>query len=195
MWGQSVGSTPVADGKAAKCAENVRLVSMVFADHGSFIRAVIHSQVADQAQADDLYQDLFLALVQKPILENVKNIKAYLYRAIANDAIDGVRKMHTGRTLMQEYGKQPNNSINKCRPENALIEKEQMDKMLELIRGRLPKSQTQAITLRYRHDHSVTEVAIRMGVDVRTVSRYISIGLRKIRHILVAMQDDYYDRF
>jgi RNA polymerase sigma-70 factor (ECF subfamily) len=173
----------------------VRLASTVFADYGSFIRAVIHSQVGDQAHAEDLYQDLFLALIQKPIPESVKNIKAYLYRAIANDAVDVVRRTQTGRTLMRKYGKRPNDSINKCRPENALIEKEQMDRMFELIRARLPKSQTEAITLRYWHNHNTGEVAKRMGVDVRTVSRYISVGLRKIRHLLMVKQDDYYDRF
>lgn len=185
----------MADANTARRAENVQLASMVFADYERFIRAVIHSQVRDQAHADDLYQDLFLALVQKPIPESVKKIKAYLYRAIANDAVDVVRRTQTGRTLMRKYGKRPNNSINKCRPENALIEKEQMDRMFELIRARLPKSQTEAITLRYWHNHNTGEVAKRMGVDVRTVSRYISVGLRKIRHLLMVKQDDYYDRF
>jgi len=185
----------VADGNTARYTENVRLASTVFADYGSFIRAVIRSQVGDQAHADDLYQDFFLALIQKPIPEDVKSIKAYLYKAIANDAVDVVRRTQTGRTLMRKYGKRPNNSINKCRPENALIEKEQMDIMFELISGRLPKSQTDAITLRYGHNHNITEVAKRMGVDVRTVSRYISVGLRKIRHLLMVKQDDYYDRF
>ena len=185
----------MADGNTARYTENVRLASTVFADYGSFIRAVIRSQVGDQAHADDLYQDLFLALIQKPIPEDVKSIKAYLYKAIANDAVDVVRRTQTGRTLMRKYGKRPNNSINKCRPENALIEKEQMDRMFELIRARLPKSQTEAITLRYWHNHNTGEVAKRMGVDVRTVSRYISVGLRKIRHLLMVKQDDYYDRF
>jgi len=61
----------VADGNTAECAENVRLASTVFADYGSFIRAIIRSQIGDQAEAEDLYQDLFLALVQKPIPESV----------------------------------------------------------------------------------------------------------------------------
>lgn len=185
----------MADGNSTGYAKNVGRASEVFAAYGGFIRAVINSQVGDQAQADDLYQNLFLALAQKPLPQRVKNIEAYLYRAIANDAVDVVRRRQTGRTLIRKYGKRPNNSINKYRPENALIEKEQMDKMFELIRGRLPKSQTNAIALRYWHDHSIGEVARRMGVDVRTVSRYISVGLRKIHHLLVAKQDDYYDRF
>lgn len=185
----------MADGNTARYAENVRLASTVFADYGSFIRAVIHSQVGDRAHADDLYQDLFLALIQKPIPEDVKSIKAYLYKAIANDAVDVVRRTQTGRTLMRKYDKRPNDSINKYRPENALVEKEQMGKMLELINGWLPKSQTDAITLRYWHNYDIKEVAKKMGVDVRSVSRYVSVGLRKIRQLLMAKQDDYYDRF
>jgi len=185
----------VAEGNTARYAENMQRASEVFAAYGGFIRAIIRLQVKDQAQAEDLYQDLFLALLQRPIPESVKNIKAYLYRAIANDAVNVVRRAQTDRTLRRKYGKRPNNSVNKYRPENALIEKEQMDIMFELIRGRLPKSQTNAITLRYWHHYDIKEVAKQMGVDVRSVSKYVSVGLRKIRHHLMAKQDDYYDRF
>jgi RNA polymerase sigma factor (sigma-70 family) len=69
----------------------------------------------------------------------------------------------------------------KEKPENALIRTEEMSKMFELIEKRLPRSEAQAIVLRYRNHHTIKEVAEKMDVNSRSISRYISKGLSKIR--------------
>ena len=163
---------------------NVLMVSELLTEHGNFIRAVIRSQVKNEDQVDDIYQDFFLSLVYRPIPKGVKNIKSYLYRAITNDIVDVARRVEKYKTLMHKYVECLDYPINKNTPENALIEKEQLDKMFALIKGRLPNSESQAIFLRYRKHHSLKEVAEKMGVNDRSVSRYICIGLRKIRHFL-----------
>ena len=166
------------------CQCNVGQATVIFARYGDFIRAVIHSQVRNEAQADDMFQDFFLSLVYKPIPQNVKNIKGYLYRAITNDVIDATRRVERYSHHMHKYAEHFNHSINKRIPENAFIEKEETNKMFELIKGRLTNSQSQAIDLRYRNHHSIKEVAEKMDVKSTSVSRYISIGLRKIRQFL-----------
>jgi len=165
---------------------SVLMASELLTEHGNFIRAVIRSQVKNEDQAEDIFQDFFLSLVYKPIPKGVKNIKSYLYRAITNDIVDAVRQVERYRVRIHEYSKQFTNSINNTSPENALIKKEQLDKMFALIKGRLPNSGYQAIFLRYRKHHSLKEVAEKMGVNDRSVSRYICVGLRKIRQLLTA---------
>lgn len=165
---------------------SVLMASELLTEHGNFIRAVIRSQVKNEDQAEDIFQDFFLSLVYKPIPKGVKNIKSYLYRAITNDIVDAVRQVERYRVRIHEYSKQFTNSINNTSPENALIKKEQLDKMFALIKGRLPNSGYQAIFLRYRKHHSPKEVAEKMGVNDRSVSRYICVGLRKIRQLLTA---------
>jgi len=85
---------------------------------------------------------------------------------------------------MHKYHEYPNNSINKRTPENAFIEVEEINKMFGLIKGRLKDSQYQAIALRYKSQYNNKEVAEIMGVKRTSVSRYISIGLKKIRQSL-----------
>jgi DNA-directed RNA polymerase specialized sigma24 family protein len=82
---------------------------------------------------------------------------------------------------MHKYHEYPNHSINKRTPENAFIDVEETNKMFGLIKGRLTNSQYQAIALRYRTDHSIKEVAEKMGVKSTSVSSYLFIGLKKIR--------------
>ena len=169
-----------------KYGNGAELVSEIFVEYGSFIRAVIGSQVKNEAQVDDIFQDFFLSLIYKPVPKNVKNIKSYLYRAIINDIVDAARRAEKYQARIEKYSENLNYSINNADHENALVEKEQLDKMFALIKGRLPRSQSLAITLRYKEHHNIKEVAEKMGVNNRSVSRYVSVGLKKVRHFLTA---------
>ncbi len=160
---------------------NVGTATEVFTEYRDFIHMVICSQVKNKSHADDLFQDFFLSLVSKPIPQNVKNIKSYLYRAISNDIVDTQRQAERQKEKIKKYKERCNFSINKPEPENALIKDEQMNKMFDLIKDRLTSSQSQAITLRYVTNHTIKEVAEKMGIKTTSASRYICTGLRKIR--------------
>ena len=163
------------------CRNNVGIATEIFTQYRDFIHMVICSQVKNESHADDLFQDFFLSLVSKPIPQNVKNIKSYLYRAISNDIVDTQRQAERQKEKIKKYKERCNFSINKSGPENALIKDEQMNKMFDLIKDRLTSSQSQAITLRYVTNHTIKEVAEEMGVKSTSASRYICTGLRKIR--------------
>ena len=170
--------------KSDELSHNVERATELFSEYGDFIFAVILNQVGNDGQANDLFQDFFLSLVSKPISPDIQNIKSFLYRAITNDIIDAARRMEKYKTLMHKYAECLDYSINNGGPENALIETEEIHKMFKLIRGQLPRSEAEAITLRLRDNFSIKEVARRMNVNSRTVSRYISKGLSKVRHFL-----------
>jgi len=169
---------------------NVARAAEVFSKYGKFIFAVIRYQVKNDAQADDLFQDFFLSLVSKPLPEGIQNVKGYLYKAITNDIVDATRRVENYKARMNKYAECLNYSVNKNSPENALIEKEQTNKMFRLLEGRLRRSEARAITLRYRNSYNIKEVAEKMRVNNRTVSRYISAGLSKIRQFLTLKQGD-----
>jgi RNA polymerase sigma factor (sigma-70 family) len=163
------------------CQKNVGPASEIIAKYSDFIHMVIYSQVKNKSRVDDIFQDLFLSLVAKPIPHDVKNIKSYLYKAISNDIVDTQRQSERYKEQIKKYKERRNFSINKSRPENALIKDEQMNKMFDLLKGRLTSTQSQAIALRYGANHTIQEVAEKMGVKATSVSRYICTGLRRMR--------------
>ncbi len=167
--------------ETSTCKNNVGTATQVFTEYRDFIHMVIYSQVKNKSRADDLFQDFFISLVSKPIPHNVKNIKSYLYRAISNDIVDTQRHIERHKEQIKKYRERCNFSINNTEPENALIKDEQLNKMFDLIRGRLTSSQSQAIALRYGTNHTIKEVAEKMGVKSTSVSRYICTGLRRMR--------------
>jgi len=175
-----------ADGRELDdVTSNVARAAEIFALHGDFIRATIRYRIGDEVLVDDLYQDFFLSLVARPIPTDVRNVKNYLYRAIINDSFDAVRRVEQYQDRIQRYAKRIENPINKDHPENALIETEETEKMFKAIERFLSHSESQAVTLRFKKDSSIEEVAKQMAVNKRSVSRYISAGLRKFRQFLV----------
>jgi RNA polymerase sigma factor (sigma-70 family) len=163
------------------CQNNVGTATAVFAEYEDFIHMVIYSQVKNKPHADHIFQDFFISLVSKPIPRNVKNIKSYLYRAICNDIVDNQRQVERYNVQIKNYQERLNFSINNTPPENALIKDEQLNKMFDMIKGRLTSSQSQAIALRFGTDRTVQEIAEKMGVKCTSVSRYICTGLRRMR--------------
>lgn len=175
-----------ADGKKVDdVMSNMARTAEIFSLHGDFIRRVLQYRIGDETLVDDLYQDFFLSLVARPIPADVRNVKNYLYRAIINDSFDAVRRVEQYQDRIQRYSKRIENPINKDRPENALIENEETEKIFRTIELLLPSSESRAVTLRLKNDNSIGEVAKQMAVNKRSVSRYISVGLRKIRQLLV----------
>lgn len=168
----------------------MEVASELFAEHGDFIRAVILSKIKDEAQADDISQDFFLSLVRKPVPDGVKNVRSYLYKAVTNDTIDAIRRMEAYRIRIHKYSKQFDGFINKTRPGDALSMDEEVDKVLELIKRRLRSSEARAIISRYGNCQSIKEVAEKMRVNSRSVSRYISVGLKRIHQILKVEKGD-----
>jgi len=167
--------------KKSSAPGNVDRAAEIFSKYGDFILAAIRYQAGNDGQADDLFQDFFLSLASKPIPAGIQNIKGYLYKAITNDIVDAARRVQKYQTQIQKYAECLDNSINKSSPENALVKEEEINKMFKLIKGRLPRSEARAITSRFRNNCSIEEVAKQMHVDNRTVSRYISAGLSKVR--------------
>lgn len=170
--------------KAAPYKNSVNIAAKVFAEHADFIYVIICRKVRDEAQANDLFQDFFLSLVSKPVPTGIKDIRSYLYRAITNDIIDANRRVKRYQARLRRYAEVLNYTTNNNTPENALIEVEQTNKMFKLIEGRLPRSEAQAITLRFKDNRDIEEVAAKMNVNKRSVSRYISVGLKKMRQFL-----------
>jgi len=163
---------------------NVQKAAEIFDEYGEFILGVIILKVHDKNIAEDIYQDFFLSLVSRPVPPNVRNIKSYLYRSLTNDIIDAGRKNERYHNLKNVYAERTDYIVNKKRSRNALTHEGRTDKIFELIGGNLTPSEARAIALRYKKDQSIGEIAREMNVKKESVSRYICVGLTKLRRLL-----------
>jgi len=163
---------------------NVEKATRIFDEYGEFIFGVILSKVHDKNLAEDVYQDFFLSLVSRPITPDVRNIKSYLYKSLTNDIIDAGRKTERYHNLKNVYAEHTNYVVNKKRSRNALTNEGRTDEIFELIGGSLTPSEARAIALRYKKGRSIGEIAREMNVKKESVSRYLCVGLTKLRRLL-----------
>ena len=166
-------------------------VGEIFAEYGSFIRSVIRFKIRNEAMCEDLFQDFFLFLIVNPIPQDIQNIKGFLYKAVSNRIVDAVRSTGRYQTRINRYAEHQTNTLSDC-PEKILIDLEETEKMFELLRENLPLNEALAVKLRYMDDYDTTEVAQKLKVDPRSVSRYVSVGLKKVRHALGVDKGDSY---
>ena len=164
--------------------ERIKLAEQLFSEYGGFIRSVIRFFIHEQTVQEDVYQELFVFFIRKPVPEDVQNIKGFLYRVIADRIKDLKRKQTRYNNRLVKYAESINPSVES--DENGVftvIQREQAEKVYAVLEEYLTENEARAITLRYKHDLDIHETAEVMDVQPKTVSRYVCIGLKKIRDV------------
>ncbi|HBR20551.1 MAG: RNA polymerase sigma-70 factor, TIGR02957 family [Parcubacteria group bacterium GW2011_GWA2_43_17] len=165
---------------------SIDVAQKVFEEHGDFIRKTIQFRLGNGQEAEDLFQDMFLFLVSKPLPEDVRNVPSFLYRVITTRVIDKFRHETRVKNLIGRYA-QEKERANGESIKHSLIEiavEEKSEKMFELVQKNLSKNEALAITLRYKHNLDISQTADKMRIKPRSVSRYLSVGIRKLRCIV-----------
>ena len=155
----------------------------IFREHGEFIRKVIQGQVQDDALAEDIFQDFFISLVNHPLWEANGDLRVQIYRALVNDVIDAGRRDKRYKHHIFRHAQFKTNIADNC-ASKPVIEEDAADHLFDSIRDHVSQAQANAITLRYKDDKTIEEVGHELGVNNRSVSRYISVGLKKLRTIV-----------
>lgn len=162
----------------------IETATRILDEYEGFIRRIIHILNTTNMPEDDLFQDFFLSLISSPVPADVKNIKAYLYRAINNQICNSSRRISSYKKNVKKFQKNFNFEDNKNDPTRSLLIEEEMEKMFLLIKETSPGRKYMAITLRFRDGYSAQEAAERMGVKYSSFMGYISRGLGKVRKCL-----------
>jgi RNA polymerase sigma factor (sigma-70 family) len=171
---------------------NVDRVTGVFVKHGDFVRSLIRFHIKNEAEAEDMFQELFLNLIAKPVPKNVRNIRGFLYKLISDTVKDSFRRSDRYKARIQRYAEHYLQVIGN-RPEEGLMDMEEIDKMFSLIERHLPAKEAEAVKLKFRDDIDTIEAARIMGIKPRSVSRYISNGLKKAGQFIGKEQGGNYD--
>jgi len=167
-----------------KVENNRELVADIFERYGAKIYNLIARQVNDYSEIDDIYQQLFLSLIQGQGLSHDHNILGYLFKATTNHVIDAARLKKKYRQQTYRYAEYQRYRTVQESPQRITIQAEERQKRIKLIEKYLPRHEAKAITDYYIHDHNFPNLAKKMNIKKRTLSRYLCIGLKKVRQLL-----------
>jgi RNA polymerase sigma-70 factor, ECF subfamily len=152
----------------------------LFARHYGWVFGVVLRITADAEEAEEIVQDTFLRLYQRPIsADNDVNVRGWLYRVAANTSFNAVRSRNrragwmrrlAGRASVQEAGDDPLSIV------TATDEAAQVRKCL----AQLPERQRNVLLLRAT-GHSYAEVAEMIGVNPTSVGSILARAEKALR--------------
>jgi RNA polymerase sigma-70 factor (ECF subfamily) len=183
-------STILSGGDRAGVRQRVGLAAEVFDRYGDEIRAIIHFNVKDKSTTDDIFQEFFVSIVRRPIPTDINDIRAYLYRVVTNDVIDTSRHTKNCQGHIERYVERRQYRVVQEDPQDIVIQAEEAERMFRLIESRLPEREAEVVVQRLGNGLSTTDTAERMQLDKKSVSRYLSMAMKKMRRLIPGNGDD-----
>ena len=175
-----------SDREAKKTDPAVQAATALFFQYEDLIRTTIRFHAGSKLDPEDLFQEFYLSLICRPLPADVRDIRSYLYRAATNYVTSQLRRQRSYSHHQKKYAQEAENSIYNRPPRDALVEDEQRNVTITRLAGLLQQRLGQAFVLKHRDGYNILEIAVRMGVHRRTVSRYLSESAEKLRRRLAA---------
>ncbi len=147
----------------------------------------------DRPLAEDLAQEVFLhAFTRIDTYAYPRPFKPWLYTIATNLARNHYVAADTRRVIayedtheqLREYGSSSDGLL------NMLEEAEDLERAVSAL-NRLPDGQREAILLRYFEDLSLAQIGGMLGIPEGTVKSRLSIGLGRLRALLVEEEQNH----
>lgn len=132
--------------------------------------------------SEEIVQDLFLKLWEKhKELEINSSLKAYLYRAVQNYALNYLSKKKTKeKYLLIQSGQYYNNSDKG----NAKLEEDELRLILKQAILKMPEKRRQIFELSRFDGLKYSKIASNLSISVKTVESQITKSLKYLRIVL-----------
>lgn len=132
-------------------------------------------------EAEDLVQDVFVALHDRGRVDDIEHVNRYLFRVAAN-VLKSRGKAATWD--WSEYaGVEELELFDELSPERVLMAKQALSRLL-LALGELPPRVEEAFVLHRFEDMTYREIAVRMGIKPKSVEALIIRALERIAAVL-----------
>lgn len=132
---------------------------------------------AGAADAEDLVQEVFLAMHTRTAAESVENVKGYLFRVAANVLSRRMGRVQPAHAFYGAMGRL--SEADEITSERIVLGREALDKVVEVLE-RLPARTAEAFLLHRFEEKTYAGVAQRMGISVKRAEKLIGKALKKI---------------
>ncbi len=148
--------------------------------HYKSLKAYALGFVYDASIADDIVQDIFLELWNKPeLIRFDKNIKSYLFKSVYNRSINYLKsKSHRSQISIETTGFLEN-YLQQYTHEDSLIFKE-LRKEIETAIDNLPPQCKKVFLLSRTYELKNREIAEQLDISIKSVEKHISKALSQI---------------
>lgn len=174
-------SVPELVGRVAR--GDATALTAVYRQHHVAVRAFAQRLVGDIEAAEDLVQDVFMALPSAAArFRGESALRTFLVSIAVNHAKNHVRAAARRRTAVARLGREPE-PINPADPEHAAHSRQLADRLM-LALDALPLDQRIAIVLSEIEERTSSEIATIVGAPEGTVRTRVFHAKKKLRELL-----------
>jgi RNA polymerase sigma-70 factor (ECF subfamily) len=148
--------------------------------------AAAYRVLGDAAAAEDVVQDVFMALWRHPdkFDPDRGSLPGYVAMMARSRAVDRMRSRQAGDAAVERLGRRDEERGGADEsPAEAVIRREESDLALGAL-AELPQRQRDAVLLAYGRGLSAAEIAEAAGVPLGTAKSRLRLGLQKARESL-----------
>jgi RNA polymerase sigma-70 factor (ECF subfamily) len=160
-------------------------LAAIFHAYATRLCAFAYRYVESRDVAADLVQDVFLKVWQnRGRWEIAESVRAYLYRATRNRALDFLKHESVERRWAEQAARDRlvDDALTSA-PSAAEGTRDLADELVRVL-DQLPERCRQVFLLRWHHDLSYAEISELMGTTPKTVENQMSRALRLLRERL-----------
>lgn len=165
---------------------DIELVETLFRQYYRILRAYAFRLVNDADAAEDIVQDVFVALWDKRAgLHADDGIKSYLFRAVYNKSLNHLScKKYTEEDSLECFVDQLTLSqIQENNQEDLFLAKE-LRAEIEKFADTLPPQVRKVFVLSRMRELRLPEIAAQMNLSQKTVEKYLTRSLIELRNYL-----------
>ena len=175
-------STDIEGTKEAEVLGSVRLqVEAAWAEYGKRLYWFALTMVCSGSDAEDVLQNVFLGMVRSVERGGeIRNMRAYLYRAVRNEALR-MKRMRASESSADV------DQLPLLVEANQHVVEEAMDVSAAL--SKLPEQQREVVVLKLYHDMTFDEIANMAGISLNTAASRYRYGIEKMRRVMEARRE------
>ena len=158
-----------------------------FAEHGKWLRSVVHARLGEPQAIDDVMQEIALAVVrnQAPLVDAAK-VAPWLYQIAVRQTLLYRRKQGRIRKLQDAACDRAAAGVNiRVNPEPLqwILARERAAKIRNAL-GQLHRRDLEILMLKYDHNLSYQEISERLGITVCAVEARLHRARQRLRGLL-----------
>ena len=161
-----------------------------FAEHGKWLRSVVHARLGEPQAIDDVMQEIALAVVknQAPLLDTGK-VAPWLYQIAVRQTLLYRRKQGRKRKLQDAFRDRiagGHHARSNPEPLQWLLARERASRIQQAMR-RVHRRDLEILMLKYDHELSYQEIAERLGITTCAVEARLHRARQRLRSLLVGL--------
>jgi RNA polymerase sigma-70 factor (ECF subfamily) len=149
---------------------------------------VVDSYVLSQQVAEEIVQDLFMAVwVDRDRVPPPRSIRAYLFASARNRALQHLRHRSVVRRWEERLQTEPASHMNAApRTPDRLLEMDEVSRALRTAVDQLPPRTRVAFVLRWDYEMSNEQIATAMGITAKGAEKLLATAKAKLRDLLAS---------